>query len=1287
MRLQSGLVLSSTRILLLIALFGTFPLLHGETFTNPRLLQTGSTPSTLIQGDFNGDGKPDLIYMGGTPQLALHVLLGNGDGTFQHGQDITIPAGLTAVLAVVDVNQDGKLDLVLGGGGTQPEIGVMLGNGDGSFQSAIVSPLPLLGPSWAGLAGCGVADFNGDGAVDLVVTDGSNNAFYVLFGNNSGSFTVKSTGQQFTGPSTVFPGDFNGDGHQDFLLFDRGSADVAVFLGNGDGTFKPAVRYTGPGQIWSVLLADMDGDGHPDMLVTGPGNILSIYHGNADGTFATTSSGGSSRSVGTLFAVADFNGDGILDVAGIGGNGVTILLGKGNLTHAAPASYGAGPSTSQVAMADFNLDGHADFAVAVPEGIALLFGNGDGSLQTFGTYDVGAPATSVAVADFNGDRLPDIAAYVGTLNPVIMLGTGGGKFKVTPGAGTTSAGGNGQILTGDFNGDGRADILIPGNLARSDTVLYGNGDGTFSSASISGFTASAFNVTAVGDFNHDGLSDLAAVNYESLDILLGQRSESFAISSILMPSIGTAAPAFGDFNGDGKLDMVMGGIITMQIMLGNGDGTFQMGRTLQTGITDYDILNSPRVIVTGDFDGDGNTDIAALISYPPVTEIWYGKGDGTFEDPVLLWLSRSYLQMASADLNGDGKPDLVFSDGNIISVIHNNGNRSFGPEVHYLAGTIGSFVVQDVNGDGLPDIVVANGEYATTVTVLLNQAGGAPIAGALTVSPEPSAVGQPFTLSVAIRSLNAGGGTPTGTVNFSALSQSFDTTTSLGSASLSNGTASFTGASPAADLYTIVADYSGDATFLPGTFTVEHWVVPAVYPTTTSLVASPNPVLAGQTVSFTAKVTSTGPQLPGRWVVFYDGNTTLGTVWLANGTAVFDTALLSPGTHNVTAAYLGDANSAPSTSASVAEVVNAYTTSTVLSALPSAVQAGAAVSLTAVVTSASGKATGSVVFWDGTIAFAAQPLDGAATAVYIAKFSTVGTHSLTAVYQRNGSYASSSSSPLNLSVTSSTSSNSSQTVLMASLAPGGTGSLNLTAIVTSKSGTPTGGVAFYEDNSLLGVAILGPTGIATLTSPAPGPGTHYVTAYYRGKAGLAPSVASVLLGDTSSKQPDFSLGAAPISNRVLAGLSATVNVAVIPSNGFSGDVALSCATGTPNLSCGLAPSIVRGGSGASTLTIAAYQTQGASLPVRIGPRPWQVISWAVIVLGILGLIVPRRVRCRYAFAALALILLTTALGCGPQVVMSLTPAGDYLVTVRANSVLAGKQISHIVYVQVNVTAR
>ena len=115
---------------------------------------------------------------------------------------------------------------------------------------------------------------------------------------------------------------------------------------------------------------------------------------------------------------------------------------------------------------------------------------------------------------------------------------------------------------------------------------------------------------------------------------------------------------------------------------------------------------------------------------------------------------------------------------------------------------------------------------------------------------------------------------------------------------------------------------------------------------------------------------------------FYDGQTHLGTVNFSGGPAIFDTALLSPGSHSITAYYFGETNSAPSTSAPVTVVVNAYATSTALSAMPTTIQAGTQVSLTAVITSSSGTPTGGVVFSDGAAAIGAQPLDGSGTAVF-----------------------------------------------------------------------------------------------------------------------------------------------------------------------------------------------------------------------------------------------------------------------------------------------------------------
>ena len=159
----------------------------------------------------------------------------------------------------------------------------------------------------------------------------------------------------------------------------------------------------------------------------------------------------------------------------------------------------------------------------------------------------------------------------------------------------------------------------------------------------------------------------------------------------------------------------IGAAVAIEVAVMNGgDGTFRTGRLISTELPGYSNLNAPEAIAVADFDGDGNADIIALISYPQVAEIFYGNGDGTFNGPFLMTLSAAYTQIAAADVNQDGKPDLVLSDGNIICVIHNEGNRTFGPEVHYLAGPVGNFEDPDLNGDGYPDIIVANGGLSSS---------------------------------------------------------------------------------------------------------------------------------------------------------------------------------------------------------------------------------------------------------------------------------------------------------------------------------------------------------------------------------------------------------------------------------------------------------------------------------------------------------------------------------------------------------------------------------------------
>jgi hypothetical protein len=1293
-------------VLLLIAFLGASPL-SGQTFKNPTMILTATDPTTISQADLNGDGKIDLAYLDGGGPFVLHILLGNGDGTFQRGQNIQLPIGIGGTITITDVNKDGKPDLLLGGASPQGQIAVLLGKGDGTFEAPVISQFTSSGSNFATVNSViGVADFNGDGAVDLAASDVLNNAVYILLGNNTGSFTLKTTLFNGSGPHNVLTADLNGDGHIDLVVGGVFGADATVYLGNGDGTFQAGVRYTGPHNIGAIILRDMDGDGHLDMVVSGFNNTIDILHGNSDGTFAATSSGGTSNAGpgAILLAVTDFNADGILDLATATENGISILLGKGSLTYGAPVPYSGGPSPSTAVMADFNDDGNEDFAEIAPGGIALIFGAAGGTLQSADLYDLGEGLNGVASADFNGDHILDLAVNAAQPTPVILLGKGGGKFTVpaATGQGTGTIPGI-SIFTGDFNGDGKADLLLTNGIPNpSATILFGNGDGTFGAPVVPTIPGNpTFGVAVLGDFNHDGTTDIADFDYQSIDILLGERNNTFNVESNSFPGLLPAnGAAVGDFNNDGKLDLVFTQDTDnpLQTLLGNGDGTFKLGHQLLSE-------NFPQVVGVGDFNGDGNADIVALEPFINLLQIYNGNGDGTFQDPINLQLQRQYAQMAIADMDGDGKPDIVLSDGKILAIIRNLGNGRFGAEEHILAGAIASFAVKDVSGDGLPDIIVANGATgngfaATTVTVLINQGAGKSIGGQLSVSPEPSTYDQPFAINLAITPVGTNPPAPTGSVAISiddapvanipvtSLNLSF---TDTNSPSLSVG------------VHTLEAAYSGDKNYLAGTFNGQHEIVPVIFPTTTTLAATPNPSVASQTVRFTATVTSPGqnanaPNPLSGTVVFRDGSTNLGTAQVGiGGVATFDTSLLSAGTHSVAAFYLGytaqlqqTASFAPSNSASVTITITASATSTALTGMPTSVPTGSVVSLTAVVTSSAGAPTGAVTFLDGTSPLSVEPLDGTGTAVFGATFGSSGTHTLTAAYQANANFAASSSSPLSISVTTGAQAVESTTQLTAVPNSQVANQIVLTANVGSRSVAPTGAVTFVDGGNSLGVVTLNGQGAATYPVTLATPGLHYLTAAYSGDSKFRPSVSATVLERAPSNGADFSLDLSEASVIVQQEQSTSFLATAIPINGFSGRLNLSCAA-PAEMSCQVQRSSLPSGQSSSLVTINTSQSHtGASFAPSMSLA--QLGSVAImLVVSFIAMLMLRIGRRRLALSSTCLLCVILVASCASPLSVShdATPTGTYVVTIRATSTNsnAGMAITHATQLQVQVVAR
>jgi len=284
-------------------------------------------PVGLTTGDFNGDGKLDIAA---ATSSGVSVLLGNGDGTFGKHQDFTAGHGLHAV-AVGDFNLDGKLDLAVTNG-TDGTVSILLGNGDGTFQkhadySAGANPVAVA-----------VADLNADGAPDLAVVNGS--SVSVLFGNANGTMRSPIPLATGMGSSSVAVGDFNGDGKLDLAVTNSTDNTVSVLVGSGHGAFQNHIDYaTGVGPS-AVAVADFNADGKPDLAVTGA--TVSVLEGNGDGTFRARQDFGPS---GSSLTAADFNRDGLADLALTNASGsVTALIGTsarpGMLTLSPSAIYG-----------------------------------------------------------------------------------------------------------------------------------------------------------------------------------------------------------------------------------------------------------------------------------------------------------------------------------------------------------------------------------------------------------------------------------------------------------------------------------------------------------------------------------------------------------------------------------------------------------------------------------------------------------------------------------------------------------------------------------------------------------------------------------------------------------------------------------------------------------------------------------------------------------------------------------------------------------------------------------
>jgi hypothetical protein len=469
------------------------------TFTTQQYPLLGNTH---IAADLNGDGKPDLAGAGAN---AVSVMLGNGDGTFRPKTDF--PIGFqTQAVAAGDFNGDGRMDLVVTLNDPQFSLALLTGTGTGSFNA------PTFFPNTSGFDSPAIAatDLNGDGKLDLVVMHNiacftapcrAARSITVLLGNGDGTFQTPSEIDVGTGPSSMAVVDLNRDGIKDVAI-GGGNTEFSVLIGVGNGTFvrQPVVTLVPGGDLFSACndigVGDLNRDGILDLVVplgNGEGNAILI--GNGNGTFQVRSRIQIDETFAPLHvAVADYNRDGFLDIArtmGDGTNGLLqILRGNGDGTFQAPNRYLVPPPSRggiMILAGDWNADAKPDIAFVEggagaptidvltnttggappPIGLASLSLNptsvtgGNSSTGTVTLTAVAQTATTVTLASNN-------AAATVPASVIVPAGSSSRTFTVstTQVQATTTA-----VITASLNGTSRSATLTINPVAGGvDTV-------------------------------------------------------------------------------------------------------------------------------------------------------------------------------------------------------------------------------------------------------------------------------------------------------------------------------------------------------------------------------------------------------------------------------------------------------------------------------------------------------------------------------------------------------------------------------------------------------------------------------------------------------------------------------------------------------------------------------------------------------------------------------------------------------------------------------------------------
>lgn len=719
-------------------------------FGSPRHFPNGGHTVRIALADFNNDGHTDIAATA-HDNRRVGVFLGDGTGGFT--QSVWMAAGDFSVpVAAGDFNGDGNQDLAVGS--RDQTVWIYLGQGNGQFNT----PQQYYDGNGEAYE-IAAADFDLDGKLDLAVGH-QFGGLVTLRGNGDGTFSLWNGFLVSQGPVRVLKADFNADGKPDLITSNAHAGTIAILINTGGGGFN-TISYTAPypNANNGFAIGDFDTDGDLDFVATNNDTTLDMYLGDGSGNFVRGQNIYSRN--GLAPTAADFDGDGTLDIAVNNGNidEMSIIFGTGSGTFSAPQVFPTGRGPGYVYTADINHDNRPDIVTPNYYGgdVTVSINNGYNTLDTTAPWIDSAPDITV---DSGGTGAANVTFNIGASDNSGVTPT----FDCSPQSGSTFALGTTPVTCFAVDACGNRSASFGFNV----TVLC-------SPVDLSPLNNLSYNATSDNGaiVNYPTINNISSVTYSipsgsvfplgqtTVDYTMTQAcgntfSGSFVVTINANPEAEHCdllsfdyprytpsvtgrwleGVAIDDLNHDGKLDIVAGETDNVcgggfggriHVYLGNDSGNYASDTVLE-----WENCVQILVVVTGDFNNDGNVDIAGAPGYGSTMVAYLGDGAGGFSTSRDSYFNNQSGpggyndRLVAADIDQDGTLDLISATANGKLFRHiGRGDGYFDPPMEFFSGNLGRpyLRIADVNFDGKSDIILCGG-IEDAVAVLYGNGGG-----------------------------------------------------------------------------------------------------------------------------------------------------------------------------------------------------------------------------------------------------------------------------------------------------------------------------------------------------------------------------------------------------------------------------------------------------------------------------------------------------------------------------------------------------------------------------------